>query len=76
MRLALAAVSVLNPDWLILDESLASLDAASRSIVIGKLEAFRRTGRGVLVITHSPILADEMRGVKITVEKGGNMLVG
>lgn len=76
VRLALAAVSVLNPDWLILDESLASLDAASRSIVIGKLEAFRRTGRGVLVITHSPILADEMRGVKITVEKGGNMLVG
>ena len=76
VRLALASVSVLNPDWLILDESLASLDADSRSIVIGKLEALRETGRGILVITHSPMLSDEIRGTKIAVEKGGNMLVG
>lgn len=76
VRLALASVSVLNPDWLILDESLASLDADSRSIVIGKLEELRDTGRGVLVITHSLMLADEVGGVKITVEKGGNILVG
>ena len=76
VRLALASVSVLNPDWLILDESLASLDSDSRSIVIGRLEALRETGRGVLAITHSPMLAEEMKGMKIAAEKGGNMLVG
>lgn len=76
VRLALASVSVLNPDWLILDESLASLDADSRSAVIGKLEDLLETGRGILVITHSPILADEIKAVRIAVERGGNMLVG
>jgi energy-coupling factor transporter ATP-binding protein EcfA2 len=76
VRLALASVSVLNPDWLILDESLSSLDSDSRSTVVGKLEELRGTGRGILLITHSPTLADEVNGVKIAVEKGGNMLVG
>lgn len=76
VRLALASVSVLNPDWLILDESLSSLDADSRLTVIGKLEQLRDTGRGILIITHSVALADEVKGVKIAVEKGGNMLVG
>lgn len=76
IRLVMASWAVLKPDWLILDESLSSLDSCSRGIVLGKISDLSAQGRGTVVISHSRELADEIGAVKITMEKGGDALVG
>ena len=76
IRLAMASWTVLKPDWMILDESLSSLDICSKGIVLGKVAEMAAQGHGVIVVSHSSELADEMGAVKITMEKGGAALVG
>ena len=52
-RLGFALALLTDPPILLLDEPSASLDAASRQWVAGRLRALARTGRVVLVSTHA-----------------------
>jgi energy-coupling factor transporter ATP-binding protein EcfA2 len=76
VRLAMASVAALNPDWLVLDESLSSLDPSSRGIVIEKVREMKGQGRGVLIVSHSKVLGNELSATRILMERGGNALVG
>lgn len=51
-RVALAGLLASEPEVLVLDEPLAGLDPESRLQVVATLEARRRRGLGVLVISH------------------------
>lgn len=50
-RLALARALLLDPDYLILDDTLSAVDASVEAAIMGRLPALRR-GRGTLTITH------------------------
>ncbi|MHB1341204.1 MAG: ATP-binding cassette domain-containing protein [Coriobacteriia bacterium] len=52
-RVAVAGVLALGPDYLLLDEPTAGLDAHGRDAVLAALAAVRTT-TGVLVVTHDP----------------------
>ena len=52
-RLGFALALLTDPMVLVLDEPSASLDAASREWLAGKLEQAARDGRAVIVSTHS-----------------------
>jgi len=71
VRLAMASLAVLEPDWLVLDESLSSLDGASRGRVLEKVARLVRHGGGALIVSHSKDLAYELGAVRILMEKGG-----
>lgn len=47
-----------NPRLLLCDEPLTSLDLANQQAVVGLIDAHRRTGAGVLLVTHdvNPVL--------------------
>lgn len=51
-RLSLACLLACEPDWLLLDEPTAGLDAVGKSRLCAALEAHRAAGRGVVVVTH------------------------
>ena len=53
-RLAVAAVLALHPDLLVLDEPTTGLDWPQQRRMLDLLRALQRTGRAVLVITHTP----------------------
>ena len=76
IRLAMASWAILKPDWMILDESLSSLDICSKGIMLGRVTDMASQGRGIVVISHSRELVDELGAVKITMEKGGSAFVG
>lgn len=50
--LALASVLVLEPKLLVVDEPSTGLDFRQTVAIMDHLDAFRRTGNGVLLITH------------------------
>lgn len=51
-RLSLACLLACEPDWLLLDEPTAGLDAAGIRRLCAVLEAHRAAGRGAVVATH------------------------
>jgi biotin transport system ATP-binding protein len=51
-RVAIAGALAMDPDHLVLDEPLASLDAPARDAVVAKLTALHREGTSVVVVTH------------------------
>lgn len=51
-RVALAAVMVLNPDVLILDEPFAGLDGKSREFLIQFLAELHENGKTIIAATH------------------------
>jgi len=51
-RVAVAGALAMEPDHLVLDESLASLDAPSRDAVLARLRHLDATGTSVVVVTH------------------------
>ncbi|MBH5316549.1 ATP-binding cassette domain-containing protein [Paenibacillus sp. GSMTC-2017] len=51
-RLAIACLLACEPDWLLLDEPTAGLDAEGTRRLCAVLEAHRAAGRGAVVATH------------------------
>jgi ABC-type polysaccharide/polyol phosphate transport system ATPase subunit len=52
-RLAFAVATEVDPDILLVDEILAVGDAAFQQKCFDRLEAFRRAGKTILLVTHS-----------------------
>ena len=51
-RVAVAAALVLEPEFLVADEPVSMLDVSVRAEILGLLDGLRRSGLGVLMITH------------------------
>jgi oligopeptide/dipeptide ABC transporter ATP-binding protein len=51
-RVAIAAALVLEPHLLVADEPVSMLDVSVRAGVLGLLDELRRSGLGILMITH------------------------
>ena len=51
-RVAIAGVLAFSPDYVLLDEPTAGLDADGRRVLLDLVAGLRGTGRGVLLITH------------------------
>jgi oligopeptide/dipeptide ABC transporter ATP-binding protein len=51
-RVAIAASTVLGPDLLVADEPVSMLDVSVRAGVLRLLDGLRRSGLGILMITH------------------------
>jgi biotin transport system ATP-binding protein len=51
-RVAIAGALAMNPDHLVLDEPLASLDHPAREAVLDRLAALHDEGTGIVVVTH------------------------
>jgi peptide/nickel transport system ATP-binding protein len=51
-RVAIAASLVLDPDLLVADEPVSMLDVSVRAGILGLLDELRRSGLGILMITH------------------------
>lgn len=54
MRLAFSVATEVNPDILLLDEILAVGDTAFQQKCLARLQEFRRSGKTILFVTHSP----------------------
>jgi energy-coupling factor transport system ATP-binding protein len=63
-RLAMACLHAAEPEWLLLDEPTAGLDAAGIRRLCAELEAHKAGGRGAVVATHDLdalwLLADDI----------------
>ena len=63
-RVLLARVLAGEPDWLLADEPLASLDPAHQVDMLDRLRGFADSGRGVIVVlhelSHAARIADEV----------------
>jgi len=60
-RLGIAAVSVSEPDLLVLDEPTRGIDPDRKAALAGWLLEQAEAGRGVLVATHDPLLPAHRR---------------
>ncbi len=68
-RIALARAVYGNPRFVVLDEPNASLDSAGEQALIEALEALKRGGATVVVISHRPSILRQVD--KVLVLKGG-----
>lgn len=59
-RLALAQVLATEPAAIVLDEPTVGLDPITRAALASQLDALRRSGVAVLVVTHDPYLAERI----------------
>lgn len=51
---------VLNKDYILLDEPMASLDSQSRQLVENKMRELRKQKKTIILITHDFIQAKEL----------------
>lgn len=51
-RVAIAGALAMDPDHLVLDEPLTSLDEPARRAVVDRLDALHADGTGIVVVTH------------------------
>ena len=58
-RVALARALVTDPSLLLADEPTGSLDAATAEDALALILDGARSGRGVVVVTHDPSVADQ-----------------
>ena len=68
-RLALAVALANKPGLVLADEPTSQLDTRARDEVVAALEAVRRTGTTVVVVTHDPAVGSQM-GRTITIRDG------
>ena len=69
-RVAFACVLALNPDALVVDEPLASLDASGQSIVMDLFQTLRDAGKTIVFASHSDALVNKVADVAFNIEKG------
>ena len=69
-RLAIAAVLMNNPKYLILDEPTASLDQDRIQILSGILKELKRQGIGMLIISHNQDLILKHADRLINIDEG------
>jgi ABC-type lipoprotein export system ATPase subunit len=68
-RLALAVALAARPGLLLVDEPTSQLDTGARDEIIVALEAVRRNGTTVVVVTHDPDVGARM-GRQVTIRDG------
>lgn len=69
-RLALACLHACEPDWLLLDEPTAGLDAGGRAALCKLLEANRASGKGAIIVTHDLETLLPLADAVMVVERG------
>lgn len=69
-RLAIACLLACEPDWLLLDEPTAGLDADGTRRLCAILEAHRAAGRGAVVATHDLEALLPLADRVVVVERG------
>lgn len=57
-RVALARLTLQDPDFVFADEPTGNLDAANRDLVLARLAALNAAGKTVVVVTHDPAVAN------------------
>ena len=70
LRLAFAVAAHLDPEVLIIDEVLAVGDASFQKKCLGKMDDVTRSGRTVLLVTHSLVMVREHCRRAILIEGG------
>jgi putative ABC transport system ATP-binding protein len=68
-RLALAVALAHRPGLLLVDEPTSQLDTSARDEIVTALEAVRRAGTTVVVVTHDPEVGARM-GRQVTIRDG------
>ncbi|MDY0236278.1 MAG: ABC transporter ATP-binding protein [Gudongella sp.] len=69
-RLAIASTLMREPRYIILDEPLVSLDMNNMDIIKITINELRRTGKGLLVISHNEDFANEYADRVIKIQDG------
>lgn len=69
-RLALAQVLTTEPDVLVLDEPTVGLDSVSRAKLVDQLDALRRAGMSIVLVTHDPFVAHRLSDRTLRVRDG------
>lgn len=69
-RLALAAVFAMKPKYYILDEPSSGLDNENKSILIHLLNELKKSGAGLLIITHDKGIISRLGDRIITMHEG------
>lgn len=70
-RVAFACVLAVNPEVLVADEPLASLDESGRNLVVGLFKTLRSAGKTLLFASHNEALVSEIADFRFNVEAPG-----
>lgn len=66
-RVAIARVMAMNPEFIIADEPTGNLDEDNIQLVMSYLDEFKRSGKGVIIVTHDDGIAKRCdRSIKFT----------
>lgn len=69
-RLAIAAVLVNEPDFLILDEPTSGLDARRRKMLAEHLRKIESSGTGILLLSHDLVFVKSIAGRIVSMKDG------
>lgn len=70
-RLALARVILMEPEVFLLDEPSSSLDESTEQLIIEKLSEYcKEAGKTLVMVTHSPKLAEYFSNIVIRISNG------
>ena len=75
-RVLLARVLAGEPDWLLADEPLASLDPAHQVDMLDRLHGFAESGRGVVVVLHDLSHAARVADDALLLKEGRLLVCG
>jgi cobalt/nickel transport system ATP-binding protein len=68
-RVAFACVLAVNPEVLVADEPLASLDESGRNLVVGLFKTLRSAGKTLVFASHNEEFISEVADFRFNVEK-------
>src|SRR5262249_39030330 len=75
-RLAFAVATQLDPDVLIIDEGLAVGDLAFQEKCMRRMEAFRRSNKAIIFVTHNLYQVEAYCNRALWLDEGGVMCYG